>query len=113
MSIIKIFILEAILFQGELSKFAFNEYQPYAQRYIVVTKNAVRIYENKKKALITYGKPIIAVPLAAISKVERIKFDLRDDGRMDEGIIDKKTTHLNTNMFELFLQDEFLPIYSH
>ena len=76
-----------------------------------MTKNSVRIYENKKKALMTYGKPIIAVPLAAISKIERIMFDLRDDGRME--CIDQATTHLNKNMFELFLQDEFLPIYSH
>ncbi len=36
---------------------------------------------------------------------------VRDDGRME--CVDQTTTHLNKNMFELFLQDEFLPIYSH
>lgn len=76
-----------------------------------MTKNSVRIYENKSKALATYGKPIIAVPLTAVSKIERIKFDLRDDNRMDG--IDQTTAHFNNNMFELFLKDEFLPIYSH
>jgi len=54
----------------------------------VLTRSAVRIYETKQKALSTYGRPIVAIPLAAVRKVERIKFDiLREDIRF-EGISD-------------------------
>ena len=51
---------------------------------MVITKSAVRVYETKQNALSTYGKPIIAIPLAAVRKAERIKFDLlRDDIRFE------------------------------
>jgi hypothetical protein len=50
---------------------------------VVVTKSAVRVYESKQKALSTYGRPIIAIPISAVKKVERTKFDLRDDVRFE------------------------------
>ena len=75
-----------------------------------MTKSAVRIYETKKDALSTYGKPIVAIPLNAVSKVERVMFNMADDQRMDS--VDLKTKTLNSNLFELHLKDEFLPIYT-
>lgn len=81
---------------------------------MVLTKTAVRVYETKQKALSTYGKPIIAIPLAAVRKVERIKFDLlRDDIRF-EGVPESDISiTLTKNMFEFLIKDEFLPIYTH
>lgn len=66
-----------------MSKFYFHEFQPYYPRYVVITKSAIRVYESKQKSLSLYGKPIIAIPLAAVRKVERIKFDLTDDSRFE------------------------------
>jgi hypothetical protein len=80
----------------------------------VLTKTAVRVYETKQKALSTYGKPIIAIPLAAVRKVERIKFDLlRDDIRFEGVPEDDISITLTKNMFEFLIKDEFLPIYTH
>ncbi len=67
-----------------MNRFHFNDQQPFSERYLVITKSAVRVYETKQNALSTYGKPIIAIPLAAVRKAERIKFDLlRDDIRFE------------------------------
>jgi hypothetical protein len=49
--------------------------------------------------------------LSAINKVEKIKFDVADDQRMEKA--DQKIKLLNANMFEISLKDEFLPIYMH
>jgi hypothetical protein len=56
-----------------------GDFAPYTERHIIITKNALRVYENKHKALAMYGKPIIAIPLSAVLKAERIKFDFNDD----------------------------------
>jgi hypothetical protein len=71
------------LYQGYLKRFHFNDEEPFPDRYLVVTKNAVRVYENKSKASSAYGKPIVAVPLAAVNRVDRVMFDTRDDLRFE------------------------------
>lgn len=38
---------EAILYQGPMHKFYFNEQAPFYSRYLVITKSAVRVFENK------------------------------------------------------------------
>lgn len=92
-------------------KFNFNDYSPYIERYVVITKNAIRVYENSQQSLSTYGKPILAIPLLAVKKIQRLKFDQSDDQRMEN--LDEKTKVLNSHMFEFDLKDEFLPIYLH
>ena len=87
------------------------DFAPYTERHLVITKNALRVYENKQKALSTYGKPIIAIPLSAVEKAERIKFDFNDDQRMEQA--ENKTLRLNKSLFEFQIKDEFLPIYTH
>ena len=74
----------------------------------------MRVYENKQKALSTYGRPIITIPLAAVKKIERIKFDvMRDDLRFENLGPDDHNIVLSKNMFEIMVSDEFLPIYTH
>ena len=74
----------------------------------------MRIYENKARALSTYGRPLVAIPLAAVAKVERIKFDiLREDIRFEGLPNDDQMVNLTNYMFEFLLKDEFLPIYTH
>jgi len=81
------------LYQGILHKYFFNDFSPYVPRYVIITKSAVRIYENKQKALSPYSKPLVALPLSAVSKIERIKFDMSDDSRMEAQ--DSQTNLLN------------------
>ncbi len=88
-----------------------SDFAPYTERHLVITKNALRVYENKQKALSTYGKPIIAIPLSAVDKAQRIKFDFNDDQRMEHA--EDKTLRLNRSLFEFQIKDEFLPIYTH
>jgi hypothetical protein len=59
----------------------------------------------------TYGKPILAIPLAAVNRVDRIKFDIRDDLRFEHA--SDSTIDLTKNTFEFLIKDEFLPIYTH
>ena len=94
-----------------MHKFNFNEFQPYSQRHIVVTKTAIRVYENKEKALSTYGKPLIAIPLNAVTSVQRTSFDTKDDQRVEN--VDEKSKQLHKNLIEVQLKDDFLPIYLH
>jgi len=44
-----------------------------------------------------------------VSRVARIKFDSRDDERL----LNPKYDLQNKNLFEVYLKDEFLPIYTH
>ena len=105
---------EAILYQGPLQKYYYYEPNPFYERYLVVTKSAVRIYESKQKAMSIYGKPLVAIPLAAVNKVERTKYDvMREDIRFENFVEDDLAVTLTKHMFEFLLKDEFLPIYTH
>ena len=105
------FSIEAVLFSQTCYKFNFNEYCPYTERHIIVTKSALRVYENKRSALSTYGKPLIAIPFNAIETIERTMMDHSFDTRMEKA--NSSTLQLNKNMFEFCLKDDFLPIYTH
>lgn len=104
--------VETILYQQALSKFSFNDFSPFLDRYVVITKTALRVYETKKDALSTYGKPLIAIPLVAISSIERLMLNLNDDQRLQEEGVNAKVHILTKNIFEFNLRDEFLPIYT-
>ena len=95
-----------------MHKFSFHDFSPFAERFAVLTKTALRIYDVKKDALTTYGKPIIAVPLIAIRSIERLMLNFSDDERLKEEGLNHKAHHLTKNMFEFQLKDEFLPIYT-
>ena len=101
--------LEAILMNSNVQQFNFLQYNPYHPRYIVVTKSALRIYENKNASLGQYSKPLIAIPLSAVNYAARTRFDIRDDDRLNVESLDQ----WNKNTFEIFVKDEFLPIYLH
>ncbi len=95
---------DAILYKGPLHRYNFEEYEPFNARFVVVTRNALRIYENEKQSLNSYSRPICAIPLSAISHVSRTQFPKGDDDRLTQEGYQKKAS----NMFELFLKDEFL-----
>lgn len=101
---------EAILFSGEMQKYQFADYEPFVGRHLVITKTAIRVYENADKAVISPQKPLMAIPLAAVRKIHRVKFDSKDDERLHQ---DKNVKETSENMFEFFIKDEFLPILTH
>jgi len=103
-------LIEAILLQTDLKRFNFSDFEAYQPRHIVVTKSAVRIYDDRNSSLGIYSKPLVAIPLSAVRYLARIRFDMRDDERMTDT---DKYNLMNKNMFEIFLKDEFLPIYTH
>ena len=102
--------LEAILYQGELQRFHFNEHEPFQNRYIVITKSSIRIFQDFAHSQSTYGKPILAIPLGAVNRVDRIKFDIRDDLRFEHA--NEQNLELTKYMFEFLIKDDFLPIYT-
>lgn len=73
---------EAVLFSGYLQRYQFMDYEPFVNRYVVVTKNAIRIYEDADRAVCSPQKPLAAIPLAAVTKIHRVKFDSNDDERI-------------------------------
>lgn len=52
----------------------------------------------------------MAIPIAAVKRVDRIRFDIRDDLRFDN--TNDQTIELSKNLFELLINDDFLPIYT-
>lgn len=105
-----------------MNKYSFNDFEPFSLRYVVVTKNSVRIYESKAAKETELARPMFALPLSAIRGISRIKFDSEDQRIMEshriavDNVEEKKTNlsrTLSKNMFELHIRDEFLPIYMH
>ena len=57
---------EAILYCGKWDKFNYMQHSPYHSRYVVITKSALRIYEDQNSSLGQYSKPVLAIPLSAV-----------------------------------------------
>lgn len=110
------------MFEGEINKYSFHDFEPFQLRYVIITKNAVRIYENRAAKESEHSRPMIALPLSAIRGISRIKFD-SDDQRILESHriavdnVDQKNStlsrDLSKNLIELHIRDEFLPVYMH
>ena len=100
---------EAVLFAGPVSRYNFADYEAFSGRYLIITKSAVRVYESADRAVTSPGKPLVAIPLSAVRKVHKVKFDAKDDERLADESVHKQAG----NMFEFFVKDDFLPIYTH
>jgi hypothetical protein len=97
---------EAILFEAELMKFKPGYSGTFVSRYIQVTETAFRIYRNRAFALSGSHRPLLAVPVEAFLKVERVDFDLKI-GEKNQ----KRFGDLIENQFEIFLKDDFIDYY--
>lgn len=78
----------------------------FVSRYIQVTETAIRIYRNRAFALSASHKPLLAIPVEAFLKVERVSFDLK--------IVEKNKARFQDyteNQFEIFLKDDFIDYY--
>jgi len=72
---------EPILFEAELMKYKPGYTGTFVSRYIQVTETSLRIYKNRAYALSAGHKPLLAIPVEAFLKVERVNFDLKINGR--------------------------------
>lgn len=75
-------------------------------RWVSVTEKALKVYKGKCNAITCCNKPLVAIPLAAIKKVERVHFELP----INKKDLEKNAEFLE-NQFEIFLKDGFLDIY--
>ena len=97
---------EDILFEAELMKYKPGYTGTFVSRYIQVTESAIRIYRNRAFALSQSHKPLLAIPVEAFLKVERVDFDLK--------IVEKNQARFQDyqdNQFEIFLKDDFIDYY--
>lgn len=67
---------EEILFQGKLSKYHAGFKNNFQPKWIVVTKTALRYYKNQESSVGNAIKPLLAIPICAISSVSKVEFEL-------------------------------------
>ena len=97
---------EEILFQGRLNKFQAGFKTSFIPKWIIVTKSSFRYYRNMEVSISNPKKPLLVLPVAAIYTCQRVNFDL---GLSKTEIQDQ--ANFLVNQFEIFLRDDFLPLY--
>ena len=71
-----------------------------------MTEKALRVFKGRCNAITCCNKPLTAIPILAMKKVERVNFDLFFNKREME-----KAASFNPNQFEIFLKDDFIDMY--
>lgn len=64
------------------------------------------MFKGRCNAITCCNKPLTAIPILAIKKVERVDFELFFNKREQD-----KAAQFNPNQFEIFLKDDFIDIY--
>jgi hypothetical protein len=72
---------EEVLFQGELLKYKASYNPTCINRWVQVTETAFRYFKGRTNAISGAHKPLSAIPVKAIKKVERVNFDLPMNAR--------------------------------
>ena len=67
---------EEILFQGRLNKFQAGFKNSFNPKWVVVTHSAFRYYKNMEASVQNSGKPLLALPMYALERCNRVNFDL-------------------------------------
>jgi hypothetical protein len=97
---------DEVLFQGELVKYKAAINPSYMNRWVQVTEKSFRYFKGRCNAITCCNKPLTAIPILAIKKVEKVNFDLYFNKKEQE-----KSAPYNDNQFEIFLKDDFIDIY--
>jgi hypothetical protein len=63
---------EPVLFQGELQKYKAGINGMFIDRWVQVTRKALRYFGAKPGSHIAAGKPLMAIPMIAIKTIESI-----------------------------------------
>ena len=99
-------LTEEILFQGRLNKFQAGFKNSFCAKWVVITKSAFKYYKNMEASVQYPTKPLLAIPSYALKACERVNFDL---GLKRDKL--KEQSEFLVNQFEVFLKDDFLPLY--
>ena len=95
-----------ILFQGELVKYKAGYTPTFISRWIQVTDSSLKYFKGRCNAITCCNNALMAIPIVAIKKVERVHFDLPMSKKEKE-----KHTQSIENLFEIHLKDDFIDIY--
>ena len=95
-----------VLFQGELLKYKAGYTPTFISRWVQVTENSMKYYKNRCLAITCSTKPLMAVPIKAIKKVERVNFELPFSATEKA----KNQVPLQ-NQFEIIFKDDFLELF--
>jgi hypothetical protein len=97
---------QEILFEAELVKYKPGYSGTFVSRYIQVTETALRVYKHRAFALSVNHKPLLAIPVEAFQKVEKVNFDLSLSKKDKTRFAD-----FCDNQFEIFLKNDFIDYY--
>jgi hypothetical protein len=97
---------DEVLFQGEIGKYKAGLNPAFFNRWVQVTDKALKYFKGRCNAITCCNKPLMAIPIKAIKRVERVNFDLPFSKREK----DKYAPYLD-QQFEIFLKDDFIDIY--
>ena len=67
---------DEVLFQGELVKYKAGLNPSYLNRWVQVTEKSFRYFKGRCNAITCCNKPLTAIPILAVKKVERVQFNL-------------------------------------
>jgi hypothetical protein len=82
----------------------------YVCRWVQVTKTVIRFYKNYYHSVCSFRRPLVVIPMSAISKVKKIKFVPKSSNAtkvMNKG---NKNPYDN-NQFEIELKEDYEAIY--
>lgn len=71
-----------------------------------MTEKGFKFYKNRCNAITCSNKPLMAIPITSILKIEKVQFDLP----FKKNEKDKYGSYLS-NQFEIYLKEDFLPIF--
>lgn len=97
---------DEVLFQGEIVKYKAALNSTFIPRWVQVSEKAFRYFKGRCNAITCCNKPLMAIPVAAIKKVERVAFELPINKKEAD-----KLKVFTGNQFEIFLKDDFIDIY--
>lgn len=95
-----------VLFQGDLMKYKAGYNPTFLGRWAQVTEKAFKLYKNRCNAITCNNKPLMAIPVAAIKRVEKVQFEIVLNARE----ADKYQPYIQ-NQIEIYLKDDFLDLY--
>jgi hypothetical protein len=96
---------EDIQFQGEIAKYKGCIKPSFMSRWLQVTDTALRYYKGRCNAITCCNKPLMALPVAAIEKVELVQHSLPYNKK------DATQANYMQHQLEIFLKEDFLDLY--
>lgn len=82
----------------------------YVSRWVQVTKTVIRFYKNYYHSVCSFRRPLVVIPMSAISKVKPIKFIPKSSNATKVTNRGNKNPY-DDNQFEIELKEDYEAIY--